>query len=71
VTWLVVILGLALLVFPHELGHFSVARLAGMKPRAFYIGFPPAVVCPFCVRTLLSVFKTQNDRNLEHCANLV
>jgi len=43
-TWLVVILGLALLVFLHELGHFSVARLVGMKPRAFYIGFPPAVV---------------------------
>ena len=43
-TWLVVILGLALLVFLHELGHFAVARLVGMKPRAFYIGFPPAVV---------------------------
>ena len=43
-TWIVVILGLALLVFLHELGHFSVARLVGMKPRAFYIGFPPAVV---------------------------
>src|SRR5712671_6745382 len=43
-TWFVVVLGLALLVFLHELGHFSVARLAGMKPRAFYIGFPPAVV---------------------------
>ena len=42
-TWLVVILGLALLVFLHELGHFSVARLVGMKPRAFYIGFPPAI----------------------------
>jgi regulator of sigma E protease len=42
-TWLVVALGLALLVFLHELGHFSVARLVGMKPRAFYIGFPPAV----------------------------
>jgi len=44
VTWLVVILGLALLVFLHELGHFSVAWLVGMKPRAFYVGFPPAVV---------------------------
>jgi regulator of sigma E protease len=43
VTWLVVILGLALLVFLHELGHFTVARLVGMKPRAFYIGFPPAL----------------------------
>ena len=43
-TWFVVILGLALLVFLHELGHFSVARLVGMKPRAFYIGFPPALI---------------------------
>jgi regulator of sigma E protease len=43
-TWLVVILGLAALVFLHELGHFTVARLVGMKPRAFYIGFPPALV---------------------------
>jgi regulator of sigma E protease len=43
-TWLVVALGLAALVFLHELGHFTVARLVGMKPRAFYIGFPPALV---------------------------
>jgi regulator of sigma E protease len=43
VTWLVVILGLGLLVFLHELGHFTVAWLVGMKPRAFYIGFPPAI----------------------------
>ena len=28
-TWLIGILGLALLVFLHELGHFSVARLVG------------------------------------------
>jgi membrane-associated protease RseP (regulator of RpoE activity) len=33
VTWLVAILGLAALVFLHELGHFSVARRVGMKPR--------------------------------------
>jgi regulator of sigma E protease len=44
VSWLVVILGLGLLILLHELGHFTVARLVGMKPRAFYIGFPPAVV---------------------------
>jgi regulator of sigma E protease len=43
VTWLVVVLGLALLIFLHELGHFTAARLLGMKPRAFYIGFPPAI----------------------------
>jgi regulator of sigma E protease len=43
VTWVVVIAGLVLLVFLHELGHFSVARAVGMRPRSFYIGFPPAL----------------------------
>ena len=43
-TWLVVIFGLAALVFLHELGHFVVARIVGMKPRALYVGFPPALV---------------------------
>jgi regulator of sigma E protease len=43
VTLLVVIAGLVLLVFLHELGHFSVARVVGMRPRSFYIGFPPAL----------------------------
>jgi regulator of sigma E protease len=42
-TWFVVIFGLGLLVFLHELGHFLVARLVGIKPRAFYVGFPPAL----------------------------
>jgi regulator of sigma E protease len=44
VTWLVVIGGLVLLVFLHELGHFSVAMAVGMRPRSFYVGFPPALV---------------------------
>jgi regulator of sigma E protease len=43
-TWLVVIGGLVLLVFLHELGHFSVALAVKMRPRSFYIGFPPALV---------------------------
>jgi regulator of sigma E protease len=43
VTLVVVIAGLVLLVFLHELGHFSVARAVGMRPRSFYIGFPPAL----------------------------
>ena len=38
-----VIGGLVLLVFLHELGHFSVALAVGMRPRSFYIGFPPAL----------------------------
>jgi regulator of sigma E protease len=43
-TWLVVIGGLVLLVFMHELGHFSMALAVKMRPRSFYIGFPPALV---------------------------
>jgi regulator of sigma E protease len=44
VTWLVVTVGLLLLVFLHELGHFSVALAVGIRPRSFYVGFPPAIV---------------------------
>ncbi len=43
-TWLVVIGGLVLLVFFHELGHFTMALAVKMRPRSFYIGFPPALV---------------------------
>ena len=39
----VAIFGLALLVLIHEAGHFFVARAVGMRPRRFYVGFPPAV----------------------------
>ena len=38
------ILGLALLILLHEAGHFFVARAVGMRPRRFYLGFPPALV---------------------------
>jgi regulator of sigma E protease len=44
VSIFVAILGLALLVLLHEAGHFFVARAVGMRPRRFYVGFPPAVV---------------------------
>ncbi|MBA3717139.1 MAG: site-2 protease family protein [Actinobacteria bacterium] len=37
------ILGLAFLILVHEAGHFFMARLVGMKPTRFYIGFPPAL----------------------------
>lgn len=43
-TWVVALGGLVLLVFFHELGHFWVARAVGMRPRSFYVGFPPALV---------------------------
>jgi regulator of sigma E protease len=40
-TWVVVALGLLLLVFLHELGHFLVALAVGNRPRGFYVGFGP------------------------------
>jgi regulator of sigma E protease len=37
----VAILGLALLIFIHEVGHFCAALAVGMRPRGFSIGFGP------------------------------
>lgn len=39
----VAIVGLGLLILVHELGHFVVALSVGLRPRKFYVGFPPAV----------------------------
>jgi regulator of sigma E protease len=44
VSFLIAMLGLGLLVFVHEAGHFFTARAVGMSPRRFYIGFPPPLV---------------------------
>jgi len=44
VNWAIVILGLVLIVVVHELGHFTMALAVGIRPRSFYIGFPPALV---------------------------
>ncbi len=41
---LVSIVGLGFLIFIHELGHFSASLALGMRPRKFYVGFPPAIV---------------------------
>jgi regulator of sigma E protease len=40
---IIAILGLAFLILVHEAGHFFTALAVGMRPRRFYIGFPPAV----------------------------
>jgi regulator of sigma E protease len=39
----VAIAGLVFLIIIHEAGHFFVARAVGMRPRKFYIFFPPAI----------------------------
>ena len=43
-SYLVAILGLAFLVFIHEAGHFFTALAVKMRPRKFYVGFPPALL---------------------------
>src|SRR5256885_6804310 len=40
----IAILGLGFLILIHEAGHFFVARAVGMRPRKFYVGFPPALL---------------------------
>jgi regulator of sigma E protease len=35
--------GLAFLILIHEAGHFFTARAVGMRPRRFYVFFPPAL----------------------------
>lgn len=37
--WAQVIIGLGLVIFVHELGHFVVAKLCGVKCEKFYLGF--------------------------------
>ena len=43
-TVLAAILGFGAIVFFHELGHFTAARLAGLQVERFSIGFPPHIV---------------------------
>ena len=40
----IAILALAVLILFHEAGHFFAARAVGMRPRRFYLGFPPAIL---------------------------
>ncbi len=43
-SFLLAIIGLAVLVLAHEAGHFFVALATRMRPRRFFVGFPPALV---------------------------
>ncbi|HWQ01791.1 MAG TPA: site-2 protease family protein, partial [Gaiellaceae bacterium] len=40
----VAIIGLAFLILIHEAGHFFAALSVGMRPRRFYLGFPPPIL---------------------------
>ena len=39
-----VIIGIGLLIFIHELGHFLVAKNIGVRVHAFSLGFGPAII---------------------------
>ncbi len=42
--YVIPILGLLLLIFVHELGHFTAAKRTGLRALRFYIGFPPPIL---------------------------
>ena len=42
-SWVLTILGIVLLVVLHELGHFTVAKLVGMRVERFSVFFPPTI----------------------------
>ncbi|MBA2522001.1 MAG: RIP metalloprotease [Solirubrobacterales bacterium] len=43
-SWVLAIVGFALLVILHEAGHFTAAKLVGMRVEKFFLFFPPKVV---------------------------
>ena len=43
-SWILAFAGFAFLVIAHELGHFSVAKLVGMRVEKFSLFFPPTLV---------------------------
>jgi len=44
VSLAIAIIGLAFLILVHEAGHFFASLAVGLRPRKFYVGFPPAAV---------------------------
>jgi membrane-associated protease RseP (regulator of RpoE activity) len=42
-AWVAIILGVVVMIFLHELGHFVTAKWAGMKVTEFFIGFGPRI----------------------------
>lgn len=43
-SFVIGILGLALLILVHEAGHFYASLAVGLRPRRFYVGFPPPLL---------------------------
>jgi len=43
-SWVLTILGIVLLIVLHELGHFTVAKMVGMRVERFSLFFPPTLL---------------------------
>ncbi|HEY1457751.1 MAG TPA: M50 family metallopeptidase [Solirubrobacteraceae bacterium] len=43
-SWVLTLLGIVMLIVLHELGHFAVAKLVGMRVERFSLFFPPKLV---------------------------
>jgi regulator of sigma E protease len=43
-SWILTLLGIVLLIVLHELGHFTVAKLVGMRVERFSLFFPPTLL---------------------------
>lgn len=43
-SFAIAIIGLAFLILIHEAGHFFASLAVGLRPRKFYVGFPPPLV---------------------------
>ena len=42
-SFFIAIVGLLLLILIHEAGHFFASLAVGLRPRRFFVGFPPAI----------------------------
>ena len=42
-SWFLALLGICALIVLHELGHFTVAKLVGMRVERFSLFFPPTL----------------------------
>jgi regulator of sigma E protease len=42
-SFVIAVLGLLFLILVHEAGHFFASLAVGLRPRRFFIGFPPAI----------------------------
>ena len=66
------LIGIGLVIIIHELGHFTVAKLGGIKVEAFSIGFPPVLMTikrteKGFVFKLIPKVSTEGDIETETC----